>query len=219
MSVPDHDRDSVCGPAKLSAAPESFGTVQTHRSGTNGLYAQGDELVIDGGTLTGLEVGRNFTVRRTFRIEWDPRTETGEHTAGLIQIVSADAQSAVAVVMYACDAIMQGDRLASFNPEPVRTPAPAGTPDYKHAARILFPDIGQMLGAPLRLMVIDAGSTSGLHVGDRVTLFRRRFSGEGPPSIVGDAVIVAIRTDSATIRVDHVRDAIFSGDMVAPQRR
>ncbi len=218
IPVPEHDRDSICGPAKLSAMPESFGTVRSRRYAANGLYAEGDELVVDGGRLSGLEVGRNFVVRRTYRVEWDPRGETGEHTAGLVQIVAADEHASVAVVIYACDEMRPGDRLASFNPEPRRAPAAAGTPDYRHAARILFPDIGQLLGAPRRLMVIDRGAASGVRVGQRVTLFRRRLSGGGPPSVVGDAVVVAIRIDSATIRVEHVTDAIFFGDWAAPQR-
>jgi hypothetical protein len=218
-SVPEHDRDSVCGPAKVSAMPESFGTIRSRRYAANGLYAEGDELVVDGGTLSGLEVGRNFVVRRTFRVEWEPFSETGEHTAGLVQIVSAGEQASVAVVIYACDEIMPGDRLASFNPEPLRVPAPAGAPDYRRAARILFPDIGQLLGAPLRMMVIDRGAGSGVRVGQRVTLFRRRLSRGGAPTVVGDAVVVAVRRDSATIRVERVTDAIFFGDGAAPQRR
>ena len=218
LSVPEHDRDSICGPAKPSATPESFGTIRSRRYAANGLYAAGDELVVDGGTLAGLEVGRNFVVRRTYRIEWDPRSETGEHTAGLVQIVAADQQASVAVVIYACDEMMPGDRLASFKPELLRTPAPLGTPDYRYAARILFPDLGQLVGASRRLMVIDQGAASGVRVGQRVTLFRRRVSGGSAPSVLGDAVVVAIRIDSATIRVEHVTDAIVFGDWAAPHR-
>lgn len=217
-SVPEHDRDSICGPAKVSATPESFGTVRSRRYAANGLYSEGDELVVDGGTLSGLEIGRNFVVRRTYTVQWDPRTDAGEHTAALVQIVAADDRASVAVVIYACDEVMPGDRLASFNPEPRRAPAPVGTPDYRHAARILFPDIGQLLGAPRRLMVIDCGTASGVRVGQRVTLFRRRSSGGSAPSVVGDAVVVAVRIDSATIRVEHVTDALFFGDWAAPQR-
>jgi hypothetical protein len=219
VSVPEHDPDSICGPAKLSGAPESFGTIRSRRYAANGLYAKGDELVVDGGTLNGLEVGGNFVVRRTFRGEWDPRDETGEHTAGLVQIVSADALASMAVVIYACDEIRPGDRLASFNPEPLRAPLPVAAPDYRNAARILFPDAGQLLGAPRRLMVIDRGTASGVRAGQRVTLFRRRLSGGGARSLVGDAVVVAVRIDSATIRVEHVTDAISSGDLAALQRR
>jgi carboxypeptidase family protein len=219
IAVPEHDRNSVCGPAKLGAMPESFGTVRSRRYAANGLYSEGDELVIDGGTLSGLAVGDNFVVRRTFTIQWDPRSAIGEHTAGLVQIAAVDEHTAVAVVIYACDEILPGDRLASFHPEPLRAPAPAGKPDFRNAVRILFPDVGQLLGAPRRLLVIDGGAASGITVGQRVTLFRRRLSGGREPQVVGDAVVVAVRDDSATIRVDRVTDAVFFGDWAAPQRR
>jgi hypothetical protein len=217
IAVPEHDRDSICGPAKLGEVAESYGTIRSRRYAANALYAAGDELVVDGGTTGGFVVGRNFVVRRSYRIEWDPGTEIAEHTAGLVQIVSAEEFSSVAVVIYACDEMLQGDRLASFHPEPLRAPAPAGTPDYRNAARILFPDIGQTLGAPRRKMVIDRGANSGVRVGQRVTLFRRRLSDKAT-SDVGEAVVVAVRVDSATIRVDHVTDAIFSGDLAALQK-
>jgi hypothetical protein len=64
-------------------------------------------------------------------------------------------------------------------------------------------------------MVIDRGSEHGVRVGQRVTLFRRR--GARSPDIVGDAIVVAIRSDSATIRVERVSDTISSGDLAAPQ--
>jgi Carboxypeptidase regulatory-like domain len=217
-AVPPHDRDSICGPAKLSGPAESYGTLRSRRYAANALYAAGDELVVDGGTISGLQVGTNFVVRRTFKIEWEPYTDTGEHTAGLVQIVSADEFASVAVVIYACDEMREGDRLASFHPEPLRTPAPAGPPDYRHPFKILFADAGHTLGAPRQMMVIDGGFAAGVRVGQRVTLFRRRLSGGGARSVVGDAVVVAVRSDSATIRVDHVTDAIFEGDLAAPQR-
>jgi hypothetical protein len=119
-------------------------------------------------------------------------------------------------VIYACDELMRGDLLAPFNPEPIRTPEPFGVPAYDNAARILFGDLGQTLGVPRRLMVIDRGRDNGLQAGQRLTLFRRQRS--GAPSIVGDAVVVAVRIDSATIRVERVVDAIRLGDWAAPQR-
>ena len=215
-AVPEHDRASICGPAKLGAL-ESFGTIRSRRYAANALYAEGDELVVDGGTVSGLQVGRNFVVRRTYRVEWEPRMEVGEHTAGLVQIVSAEEFSSVAVVIYACDEMLQGDRLASFKPEPPRAPAPAGTPDYGDPVRILFPDVGHTMGAPRSLMVIDRGAAGGVQVGQRVALFRRRLA-DGARSVVGDAVVVAVRSDSATIRVEHVSDAIFFGDLAALHR-
>ncbi len=217
MPVPDHDRDSVCGPAKADRVAESFGTIRSRRrAAENALYAEGDELVIEGGTSNGIEVGRNFVVRRIYRASGPQAAAAAEHTAGLLQIVEANERTSVAVVVYACDELMRGDTLAAFNPEPVRAPQPPGTPAYDNAARVLFGDLGQSLGVPRRLMVIDRGRDNGLQPGQRLTLFRRQRS--GAPSVVGDAVVVAVRFDSATIKVVRAIDAITTGDWAAPQR-
>jgi hypothetical protein len=219
--VARHDRESICGPAKPGATAEAFGTILSLRHETErGLYSKDDELVIDGGTLNGLDVGRNLVVRRYYHVSGvDGAAGTGEHTSGLLQIVAADEHTSRAVVVYACDEMMRGDFLASFHPEPMRIPDPVGIPAYKDAARILFADAGQMLGVPGRLMVIDQGSEHGIRAGQRLTLFRRQAHGANTQSVVGDAVIVAVRTDSATIRVERVTDAISFGDWAAPQRR
>ena len=143
---------------------------------------------------------------------------SAEHTAGVIQIVAANEHVSRAIVVYACDELRTGDFLAPFTPEPLRSPDPAGIPAFDAAARILYADAGQMLGAPRRLMVIDHGRDRGIHAGERLTLFRRGRGKAATPSIVGDAVVVAVRSDSATIRVEGVSDAIAAGDWAAPQR-
>ena len=219
-AVPTHDRDSVCGPAKPGASPESFGTIRSGRHEAKvGLYTEGTELIIDGGVLSGLDVGRNLVVRRNYRVRGLGLTGAdvmGEHSAGLLQIVAAGESSSIAVVIYACDELMKGDFLASFKPESIRTPDSTGIPAYRDAARILFADEGQMLGAPRRLMVIDRGSKQGVSVGQRLTLFRPGRTA-ARPNVIGDAIVVAVRTDSATIRVERVTDAISAGDWAAPQ--
>jgi hypothetical protein len=214
--VPPHDRDAVCGPAKAGAAPPSLGTIRSSRFvAEGGLYTTGAQIAVDGGTSNGLEVGQNVVVRRYFR----PPSSSGaaamaEHTAGLLQIAAVSERSSIAVVIYACGELRAGDFLAPFWPEPIRPVDPPGTPDYREAARILFADEGQILGAPRRLMVIDRGSGQGIRIGQRLTLFRR----EAPrPDIVGEAIVVATRTESATIRIERVRDAISAGDLAAPQ--
>jgi hypothetical protein len=214
--VPPHDRDSVCGPAKPGIAAESLGTIRSARYvAEGGLYTTGAQINVDGGTLNGLEVGQNLVVRRYFRVRPLAGTDmTGEHSAGLVQIVAADERSSIAVVVYACDELRTGDFLASFSPEPIRPAEPRGIARYDDAARILFADESQILAAPRRLMVIDRGSAQGIRVGQRLTLFRRRGT---RPDIVGDAIIVATRIDSATIRIERVNDTIASGDLAAPQ--
>ncbi len=216
--VPAHDRNSICGPAKPGPLPESLGTIRSSRDVTQrGLYTTGAELVIDAGVEDGLEVGRNLVVRRHYRVRGAVDADTvGEHSAGLLQIVAAGERSSVAVVVYACDELRTGDFLATFKPEPIRDPDPLGTPAYYDAARVLFADEGQLLGASRRLMVIDRGTEQGTRIGQRYTLFRQ---GGGPAGrhVVGDAIVVAVRTDSATIRIDRATDAISAGDWAAPQ--
>ena len=218
-AVPPHDKDSICGPAKAGVKPESFGTIRSGRSVRgSGLFGEGDELSIEGGTATGLEVGQNLVARRAYRTSADAAGAAGEHTAGLLQIVAAGERTSVATVIYACDELARGDWLAPFRPEPIRTPEPAGVPAYDRAARILLTDDGQLIGAPRRLMVIDRGLDNGFRVGQRLTLFRPARPGARGPAIVGDAVVVAVREDSATIRVQRATDVIVLGDSAAPQR-
>jgi hypothetical protein len=221
IPVPIHDRESICGPAKPGTRVESFGTIRSHRYETDrGLYTKDDQLTINGGTLNGLDAGRNLVVRRHYRVSGGAgAAATGEHTSGLVQIVAADERTSTAVVVYSCDELRKGDFLASFNPEPVRMPDPEGIPAFEDAARILFADAGQMLGAPRRLMVIDQGTDTGISVGQRLTLFRRSGRGGATPAVVGEAVVVAIRADSATIRVEQATDAIAVGEWAAPQRQ
>jgi hypothetical protein len=219
VPVPVHDRNSVCGPARLEGAPASLGTIRSllHES-RQGLYAEGDELLIDGGTANGLAVGQNLAVRRPFRMRgFDNRFVSGEHTSGLVQIVNATDNAAAAVVIYACDEMKQGDFLAAVVPEPRRNPEPAGLPQFDDAARVLFADEGQIIGVPERLLVIDRGASGGLRPGQRLTLFRRP-RGASTPLIVGDAVVVSLRDSSATIRVERATDVVQFGDFAATQR-
>jgi hypothetical protein len=182
------------------------------------MYTTGTQVIIDGGMLNGLDVGQNLVVRHYFRVRPLAGPDTmAEHSAGLVQIVAASERSSIAVVIYACDELRKGDFLASFTPEPIRPPDPHGVPDYGDAARILFADEGQILGAPRRLMVIDRGREHGVRVGQRLTLFRRQGRGVRSIDVTGDAVVVALRIDSATIRIERVNDAISSGDLAAPQ--
>jgi Carboxypeptidase regulatory-like domain len=220
IPVDPRELETVCRPARPGNTLGPFGTIQSHRYAHGRmLYSKGDALVVYGGTDNGLMVGQNLIVTRYFRAnskgaQWP---EMGEHTAGLVQIVDADEHSATAIVVHACNELMQGDLLMSFRPEYVVAADPAGTPVYEEAARILFADDGQLLGAPRRLLVIDRGQDQGVQAGQRMTLFRRKTA-EAKPSVIGEAVVMSVRTYSSTIRVLTASDAIEFGDFAAPQR-
>jgi hypothetical protein len=61
--------------------------------------------------------------------------------------------------------------------------------------------------------VIDRGIANGVRAGQRLTLFRKR----GGPEVIGEAVVVAARTDSATIRIERLTGTLVAGDMAAVQ--
>ena len=107
--------------------------------------------------------------------------------------------------------------LPRLRPSRFGRPTPWARLPYDEAARILFADAGQTMGMARRLMVIDRGSDHAIHAGQRLTLFHRERRGASP-AVVGDAVVVAVRADSATIRIEHATDVIASGDWAAPQR-
>lgn len=217
--VDEHDVASVCGPSQLDVPHAPLARLVAHRhDAQRQLYVPGDEFVIDRGTAAGVHVGQNLVVRRQFRVghSGDRGSLIGEHTSGVIQVVTADANAAFAVVVYACDEFVRGDYVAAFAPEPLRAADPAGLPDYGRAGRVLFADEGQLMGAPRRMLVIDRGREDGLRAGQRLTVFRRGRDGRARRTI-GEAVVVAVKARSATVRVEAATDAVQFGDGVAPQ--
>lgn len=223
--VPEHDESSVCGPSKAEGIVQAPGTVRSRRDETmQGMFGAGDELVVDGGEFSGIHVGDNFIVRRrypTALVDRKGKTVMGEHSSGLVQIVSADDQSSTAVVVYACDEIMSGDYLARFDAEPMTEPESEGKPAYDAAARILFADVGQSFGLANRMLVIDRGTIAGVAPGQRFTLFRPSRFNRATPVVLGEAVVVAVRRESATILVEQATDVVEigdDGDWAAPQR-
>lgn len=220
IPVVSHDRDAVCGPAKAGVIPTAIGTLLASDDvAVKQLFVPGDRIAIKGGTETGLDVGRNIVVRRYFEVDGSrgPQKIMGEHSSGLLQVVAANVNDSVAVVVYTCDEMMAGDFVAPFEPLPVRRPEPPGEPMFDRAAKILFADDRQMVGVPRRMLVIDRGADHGVFPGERMTIFKRAKP-DARPTVVGEAIVVAVRDDSATIRVESASDPIYFGDFAAPQQ-
>ena len=219
--LPEHDRAAVCGPAKPDAIAESLGTIKARRHAPQGeLYLEGAELVIDAGLDDGLLVGRNLVARRHYHVHAANGADIARRALGRRR---ADRDGHRALVGGPRDLCLRrdapGDFLASFKPEPARDPDPIGAPAYYDAARILFADEGQSLGVPLRMLVIDRGAVHGVRVGQRFTLFRQPAGADrsSKRTRAGEAVVMSVRNDSATIRIERVTDAVGAGDWAAPQ--
>lgn len=223
IPVPKEALASVCGPGQPTGDEPAVGRIVGHRDEpTRELYGHGDILVLDVGGDQDVTTGQNFVVRRRFRIsdETAPLKNAtfGEHTAGLIQVVETSTVSSVAVVVYACDEFMLGDRIEPFNALPELTTDRRGTPQFDEPARIIFGDDGRMMGSPQQLLVIDRGAKQGAVRGQRLTVFRRPRGDQGHVSTIAEAVVVAVRADAATIRLERANDAVMVGDLVALHR-
>ncbi|MEQ1761314.1 MAG: hypothetical protein ABL986_23645, partial [Vicinamibacterales bacterium] len=208
------DLESVCGPAQADPVAVPHGTLGTHRREPGRvLFRMGDEIALNLQPGSSFLVGENLVARRYSR----PRdvSVNAEQTVGVVQIARATAAGTFAVVIHACGQLRPGDLLMPFRPDPIRVPEPAGVPDFRGAARIMFGGDGELMGTPGRLMVIDRGRKHGIRRGQRLTLFR---GGLGGRNVVGEAVVLEVREDSARIRVERAATAVRLGDSAAPHR-
>ena len=223
IPVPAEVLASVCGPGQASDTSLTIGHLVASRDQPGRrLYGRGDVLVVDIGADLGLEAGQNLVVRRRFltgdRTRQFLRSSGGEQTAGLIQIVEAGTTTSVAVVVYACGELFAGDTVEPFDALPMWTAQGLRTPQFDDPAHVILGEHGQTLGAPRQLMVIDRGAAQGAERGQRITIFRRSLGDQGPVVQVADAIIVAVRSESATIRIERASDAVSVGDLVALHR-
>jgi len=214
---------SVCGPRQATGFSQAIGRIVSHRDDPDRqLMGRGDLLQIDAGEKHGVTSGQNLVVRRRFQTG-DPfapkKVATfAEQTAGLVQIIETHGESSVALVVYVCGELRAGDTVEPYIPQPAFFAVSAGTPRFDEPGRITTGESGQTAGSTGQMMVIDRGIMQGVQRGQRLTIFRRPQGDAGRPLTIGDGVVIALRADSATIRIERATDAVQSGDLVALHR-
>jgi hypothetical protein len=214
---------SVCGPRESTDLSLAIGHIagrsdDTHRA----LIGPGDIVQLDAGEDNGLEKGQNLVVRRRFPTG-DPYAPKklatfGEQTGGLIQVVEVQPASAVAIVVHLCSELVAGDSVEPYQPQLAVASRTDGTPRFDTPAKIILGEYGQTIAAAQQMMVIDQGIMQGVESGQRLTIFRRVAGDHSPTVTIGDGVIVAVRSDSATFRIERATDAVTVGDFVAIHR-
>jgi hypothetical protein len=214
-----------CAPQMLpNAQPAGIRVIGNHERNRT-LFGTGDGLIIDAGNTQGIKPGQMFFVRRQVRDQFiggvASDSETGPvsiHTAGWVTVVDVRENLSVAQVTHACDGIINGDYLEPFA-DPADSPAAVqGEPDYDHSGRIVMGDERRQMGSAGTLMVVDRGSDADVRPGQTVTIFRDTMDGAGPVYQVGRATVVIVRPQSAVLRIDNTREAVFIGDRVAINR-
>jgi hypothetical protein len=220
--VPKEVLASVCGPRQPTYVNLAVGKIASHHEDPNReLFGPGDVLELNAGDNQGVSTGQNLVVRRRFRVgdKGAPLklAEYGEQTAGLIQVVETRSDSSVAVVVYLCGELFAGDSVEPFDPQPALSALSPGTPRFDEPGHIVLGENGQVVAGERQMMVIDRGIMQGVQRGQRLTIFRRP-KGHQAVLTIGDGVIVSVRADSATIRIERATDAVTVGDMVALHR-
>ena len=220
--VPKEVLASVCGPRQPTDVDLAVGRIVSHRDDAKRqLFGPGDVLELSAGDNQGVSNGQNLVVRRRYRIgdKGAPLkyAEYGEQTAGLVQVVETRSDASAAVVVYLCGELYAGDSVEPFDPQPELSALPPGTPQFDTPAHIVLGDDGAGVGAERQMMVIDRGIMQGVQRGQRLTIFRRSKP-DRPVVTIGDGIIVSVRADSATIRIERATDAVSIGDMVALHR-
>ena len=188
------------------------------------MFGPGDAVFLSAGSVQGLKPGQQYYVRRVVSDRFTPGMSDKihpfpVHTAGWVEIVSANENVAVAEVRHACDAILIGDFLEPYtDPIPPEAAGVQGDPDYSHPARIVLADERRQTGSPGEMMLIDRGSDEGLRAGQMVTIYRETLSGAGPIYRLGTGQLLSVRPQTSLFRIDSSRDAVNVGDMVAVHR-
>jgi hypothetical protein len=200
------------------------------------LLGPGDTLVISGGSNAGLEAGQRFFVRRRVSTRGGERPLPATiHTAGWVQILGVDTTLATATVVHACDGILLDDFLEPFTPPMIAPRAlPGSTPHYENMGHIMTGAEGLNTAGSGQVMTIDRGGNAGVVLGQRFLVFRDKrdqhvettgrssqfgdMDGRLPLVEIGQVLVVAVRPEDATVQIVVAKDAVITGDLIAPIR-
>ena len=214
-------RDLACGPSSPMVKPIPSLVVVGGREHRKTLFGTGDALVIRGGAAQGVKAGDEFFIRRVVDDRYNEH-QPGVYpvsisTAGTARIVETQNDYSVALVIYGCDGVIDGDYLERYEP-PVTAVTPTGTtPDYVQPARLMLGAERRQVGGPGEFMILDRGSIHGISQGQQLTIFRRTVT-DGPVANVGRATVYALESESSVVRIDSSTDAVYVGDLVAIHR-
>jgi hypothetical protein len=213
--VPAH---VACTDVLVGTAPApSLHVVAPHGADAREFSSRDAVVVLNGGTPQGIAPGQRFYARRLL----GPRAgETlankavgAVHTSGWVTVIAADANSALARVDYACDAVMAGDYLEPYADIalPADVAAAGERTDFTNMGRVLQgTDRTEMFGAG-DFVAIDRGSAQGLTAGTRVAFYRDRQNGT-PLVELGSGIVLEVTATTAKVILDGARFAVRSDD-------
>jgi len=129
---------------------------------------------------------------------------------GIIQIVQIDARVATVRILHSYGPITSGDGAMRFAPPPPREPAPAERALATMTGMIIDLPPQQFLIGQSNVVYIDRGHHDGLHIGDRLDIFR--LGGGLPMRLIGEAKVLATEETTATASIVRSTAPVLRGD-------
>lgn len=190
-----------------------------------------DLLIITGGTDAGIQLGARFFVRRVASrspmYELQPGNDIA--TDGWIEIIAVNDSTSIARVLGMCGAIYLDDYLEPFAVPPTIAASDAPLdPDFSDLGRIVTGADGHTLTGINEILVIDRGSEQGMQPGARFAVYRDLTANVDPLlaapagtplTAIGEGVVLSATGNRAIARIVRARDAVRTGDYVAPAKK
>jgi hypothetical protein len=190
--------------------------IGAEREDEKAVFSDGDVIFLNKGKDGAVENGQIFWV-----------LEIGDHPLsygpiafgkGRARVQFTDDNRSAAVVEHSCDGVRSGDFLVPFEPRegmmgkdlgydvpPVETDGPKGHLVY------LQGDLRQI--GSLQRGLIDLGEDQGIQVGQQLILYRK-IGRDLPLVILGNCVVIDVKSKTSTIKVLSCRDVLKKGDLV-----
>ena len=215
----------ACAPPVSAELPSAhpLRVIGGQDSGARASFGPRDLLVIGGGTGAGVQLGQQYFVRRANRFgpQWDHRWQ-GVRTLGWVRIVAANDSTAIATLDHICDAVAQGDYLepyvAPVVPADAERDVVAGDPDFAAIGKVMSGNEDRQSVGSGEFVLIDRGTDQGVKAGERYAIYRDIGVAGMPLVSIGETVVLSVGKTMALTRITRSRDAVFSGDYVAPRR-
>jgi hypothetical protein len=189
----------------------------------------GDIVYVDGGLSAGLAPGLLYTIVKPRELVHNPVTRdvVGQlyQYQGRLRLLTVNDTIAIAEIVQACDAILVGDGLKPFVPEPVplgrRTGvrpsnAPVDQSELANDSVILRAKDKLTSLAADHVVFISMGADKGVVPGDVYTVYRRNREGF-PPVVLGELAVLSVQPRASVARIIESRYTIYIGDHLEPK--
>jgi hypothetical protein len=202
---------------------ESLKLVGSEDGATKVAFGDRDVLYLNKGTNAGVKAGDVYTLHHATYTVKHPETARSIglkiETTGWVRVILVQENAATVVVEQACMDIHLGDYLKTFervqvplvteHPRPTRLTPPSG----KVVGTVVDMQDDATIAGDRQLLTLNLGTANGITPGSLFVLYKVMYPSVPTPRIVlGEAVAVAVRERTATVRIMNSNDAVMPGD-------